>query len=267
MGPRLTARASKKPARLMWVRSTSTPRCPRGSWTVLAPGEAALLPALWIVQETHGWVSERAMAEVADVLDACWRVGAAVVPYNTPYVLSKAAVRALGGTLRQEMRLAGQENIHVCTVLPATMDTPFFRDAANYSGRAVTPMGPVYTAQRAAKAVVRLSVTPRREVYVGRAGRALGALSKLTPSLVERVLAYEMDRSHLSRKHAAEPTDGNVLRPSAGPASVGGGWHGGRRTAMRRAGTAVLVVGLGWGAVGRVRGRRTGSKGGGLRIS
>ncbi|MFE6400994.1 SDR family NAD(P)-dependent oxidoreductase [Streptomyces alboflavus] len=194
-------------------------------------------------------------------------VGAAVVPYNTPYVLSKAAVRALGGTLRQEMRLAGQENIHVCTVLPATMDTPFFRDAANYSGRAVTPMGPVYTAQRAAKAVVRLSVTPRREVYVGRAGRALGALSKLTPSLVERVLAYEMDRSHLSRKHAAEPTDGNVLRPSAGPASVGGGWHGGRRTAMRRAGTAVLVVGLGWGAVGRVRGRRTGSKGGGLRIS
>ncbi|MGW6271213.1 SDR family oxidoreductase [Streptomyces sp. NPDC055060] len=176
-------------------------------------------------------------------------VGAAVVPYNTPYVLSKAAVRALGGTLRQELRLAGQHGIHVCTVLPATMDTPFFRDAANYSGRAVTPMAPVYTPERAAKTVVRLAVKPRREAYVGPAGQALGILSKLTPPLVERVLAHQMDRAHLSREHAAEPTDGNVLEPSADPASVGGGWHGHRRTALRRLGAAGLVAGLGAGAV------------------
>ncbi|MFC8124824.1 SDR family NAD(P)-dependent oxidoreductase [Streptomyces sp. NPDC057302] len=187
-------------------------------------------------------------------------VGAAVVPYNTPYVLSKAAVRALGGTLRQELRLAGQDGIHVCTVLPATMDTPFFRDAANYSGRAVTPMGPVYTAQRAAKTVVRLAVKPRREAYVGPAGRALEALSKLTPALVEGVLAYEMDRSHLSRTHTAEPADGNVLQPSARLAAVGGGWHGRRRTAMRRFATAALVVGL--GAAGRAHVRRAGTKSG-----
>ncbi|MGW5731864.1 MULTISPECIES: SDR family oxidoreductase [Streptomyces] len=176
-------------------------------------------------------------------------VGAAVVPYNTPYVLSKAAVRALGGTLRQELRLAGQHGIHVCTVLPATMDTPFFRDAANYSGRAVTPMAPVYTPERAAKTVVRLAVKPRREAYVGPAGQALGILSKLTPPLVERVLAHQMDRAHLSREHAAEPTDGNVLEPSADPASVGGGWHGHRRTALRRLGAAGLLAGLGAGAV------------------
>ena len=30
---------------------------------------AALLPALWIVQEERGWISENAMAEVADVLE------------------------------------------------------------------------------------------------------------------------------------------------------------------------------------------------------
>jgi short-subunit dehydrogenase len=191
-------------------------------------------------------------------------VGAAVVPYNTPYVLSKAAVRALGGSLRQELRLAGQHDIHVCTVLPATMDTPFFRDAANYSGRAVTPMGPVYTPQRAAKAVLRLVAEPRREAYVGPAGRALGFLSKLAPPLVERVLAYEMDRSHLSRKQTAEPTEGNVLRPSADPASVGGGWHGRRRTVTRRIGTAGLMAGLGAAAVAvrrAVRGRGSGRLG------
>ena len=30
---------------------------------------AALLPALWMVQEDRGWVSEAAMTEVASVLD------------------------------------------------------------------------------------------------------------------------------------------------------------------------------------------------------
>ncbi|MGA4847251.1 SDR family oxidoreductase [Streptomyces sp. G5(2025)] len=170
-------------------------------------------------------------------------VGVAVVPYNIPYVISKAAVRALSGGLRQELRLAGQHGIHVCTVLPATMDTPFFRHAANYSGREVLPMAPVYTAERAARKVVRLTRRPRRETYVGPAGRVLGIQSKLAPGLVERVLAHRMDRSHFSREHSAEPTPGNVLRPLPEAAAVAGGWHGRRRTAVRRLGVATLAVG------------------------
>ena len=31
--------------------------------------QACLLPALWIVQETRGWISEQAIGEVADVLE------------------------------------------------------------------------------------------------------------------------------------------------------------------------------------------------------
>ncbi|MBC9712800.1 SDR family NAD(P)-dependent oxidoreductase [Streptomyces sp. TRM66268-LWL] len=185
-------------------------------------------------------------------------VGAAVVPYNTPYVLSKAAVRALGGSLRQELRLAGQCDVHVCTVLPATMDTPFFRDAANYSGRAVTPMAPVYTAQRAAKTIARLARHPRREAYVGPAGRVLGIQAKLMPGFVERVMAHQMDRSHLSHTRTAPPTDGNVLRPSPEPAAETGGWHGRRRTAVRRAGAATVASALAAGVYARWSARRRG---------
>ncbi|MBM7171447.1 SDR family NAD(P)-dependent oxidoreductase [Streptomyces sp. G44] len=170
-------------------------------------------------------------------------VGAAVVPYNIPYVISKAAVRALSGGLRQELRLAGQRRVRVCTVLPATMDTPFFRNSANYSGRRVLPMAPVYTAERAARAVLRLARRPRRETYVGPAGRVLGFLAKLAPALVERLMAHQMDRSHLSREESAEPTAGNVLRPLPEGATVSGGWHGRRRTAVRRLGVVALVVG------------------------
>ncbi len=47
--------------------------------------QAALLPALWMVQETHGWISDAAMAEVADVLDLTAAYVKGVVTFYTMY--------------------------------------------------------------------------------------------------------------------------------------------------------------------------------------
>jgi NADH-quinone oxidoreductase E subunit len=46
---------------------------------------AALLPALWMVQEARGWVSEDAMAEVAEVLDLTPAYVKGVVTFYTMY--------------------------------------------------------------------------------------------------------------------------------------------------------------------------------------
>jgi NADH:ubiquinone oxidoreductase subunit E len=46
---------------------------------------AALLPALWIVQRERGWVSEAAMAEVADVLELTPAYVKGVVTFYTMY--------------------------------------------------------------------------------------------------------------------------------------------------------------------------------------
>ena len=46
---------------------------------------AALLPALWMVQEDRGWVSEQAMAEVADVLGLMPAYVKGVVTFYTMY--------------------------------------------------------------------------------------------------------------------------------------------------------------------------------------
>ncbi len=46
---------------------------------------AALLPALWIVQEDRGWVSDAAMAEVAGVLDLTPAYVKGVVTFYTMY--------------------------------------------------------------------------------------------------------------------------------------------------------------------------------------
>ena len=63
---------------------------------------AALLPALWIVQAVHGWVSERSMAEVAEVLGLTPAYVKGVVTFYTMY----------------HQHPVGRHFIQVCTTSP-----------------------------------------------------------------------------------------------------------------------------------------------------
>ena len=47
--------------------------------------QACLLPALWMVQEERGWISEPAIGEVADVLDLTPAYVKGVVTFYTMY--------------------------------------------------------------------------------------------------------------------------------------------------------------------------------------
>lgn len=85
------------------------------------------------------------------------------------------------GSLRQELRLLRARYIHVCTVVPATVDTPLFQHAGNYAGRAPRDMPPIVSPERVARAIVRLARTPRREIFVSSAGPELALLSLLAP--------------------------------------------------------------------------------------
>jgi short-subunit dehydrogenase len=166
-------------------------------------------------------------------------------PYTHSYVMSKAAVRALGASLRQELSLDGAGRVHVCTVMPATIDTPFFQHAANYTGREVVAMPPVYGPERVARAIVNLVRVPRREVIVGPAGRLMLLHSKLAPGLLERMMAVQVDRTHLARHEPAPVRDGNLFQPQPGTDAIDGGWQGRRRTAVRRAAAAGALVAAG----------------------
>src|SRR4051795_3642148 len=70
-------------------------------------------------------------------------VGRTAKSDGTPYATSKFAIRGFSEALRQE--LLDQPRIHICTVLPSVIDTPFFQHAANFSGRNVRAAPPVYT--------------------------------------------------------------------------------------------------------------------------
>jgi NAD(P)-dependent dehydrogenase (short-subunit alcohol dehydrogenase family) len=161
-------------------------------------------------------------------------------PYTSAYSASKQAIRSLGASLRQELALEGASEIHVCTVLPATIDTPLFQHAANYTGRAVRAMSPVYSADRAARAIVSLASTPQREVFVGNAGRLLNLQRTLTPAAAERAYATLVDTQHLSAEVPAQPTPGNLYAPMPEGTGVSGGWRNGG--VMRAVGSGLAMA-------------------------
>lgn len=142
--------------------------------------------------------------------------------YGSAYAISKAGARMLGTCLRQE--LAGQKKIHVCTLLPAVIDTPLFQHAANYAGLVVKPVPPVYDAHKVAKAIVGLARRPQRELIVGGAGRLMALQAQLAPGLTERLGVIAVRALHFEDT-PAPPTDGNLLAPMPEGTSVSGGYR------------------------------------------
>ncbi|MCX2968375.1 MULTISPECIES: SDR family oxidoreductase [Streptomyces] len=179
-------------------------------------------------------------------------VAAVGQPYTHAYGMSKAAVRSLGGSLRQELRLHGSKGVHVCTVLPASIDTPLFAQAANYTGHRVRPVPPVYSPERVARAIVDLARRPRHEVVVGPAGRALLRGARRSPERTERLTGRRFGKSLVSRRHATAPGHGNLYTPTPGAGKVHGGWGGRRRTAVRR----LVLVGGGLACAAALAARR-----------
>ena len=68
-------------------------------------------------------------------------LGEIATPYMSSYVTAKWAVRGLARVLAVEARET--PDVHVCVVSPGGVDTPVYRQAANYAGRIGRPPPPV----------------------------------------------------------------------------------------------------------------------------
>lgn len=140
--------------------------------------------------EGEQWVGRTVAALLDEVVRECERLGTQALPifeqqgsgvlinvgsldsklsepYMSAYAGAKHGVGGFGMSLRQELVLKGLKHVSVCTVMPETIDTPFFQHAGNYTGRAIRAMPPVLSAERVAHAIVRMAQRPRREVFVG----------------------------------------------------------------------------------------------------
>jgi NADP-dependent 3-hydroxy acid dehydrogenase YdfG len=138
------------------------------------------------------------------------------------YCASKHAIHALSAALRQE--LVGTR-IQACVVAPASVDTPLFDHAANFTGQEMKPMPPIYRPQRVARAIVRCAERPRREVLVGSAPRMMTLFQMLVPWLFERVQPQLVAKGHLGPNPA--PTVKGNIEQTLPPYADDAGWKRG----------------------------------------
>ncbi|MDI6100227.1 SDR family oxidoreductase [Actinoplanes sp. NEAU-A12] len=163
---------------------------------------------------------------------------ARAIPLHGPYTASKFAVRAFHDTLRIEL---AQERapITVTTILPASVDTPFFDHVRNRLGSRAKPPPPVYAPELVADTIVYAACHSRREIPVGGAAAALMLVQRLSPSLADAVLSLRPVGVGIQRTGLPDDGTDNVDAPRAGQGRVRGS-HAGR---VRRRSPFTTLIG------------------------
>ncbi len=141
-------------------------------------------------------------------------IGKIPSPYYGSYTAAKFGIVGLDASLRQELDLAKLTDIHVCTVMPMAMDTPFFDDASNYTGKAAEPIPPLYDADKVVEAIVALASKPEKEIIVGSMGKVMVAAHQVMPAVVEKMMGKQTDIAQSEKAEDAPATEGSVRSPS-----------------------------------------------------
>lgn len=140
-------------------------------------------------------------------------IGKVPSPYYSSYAAAKHGVVGLSAVLRQELEVNQIDNIHVCTVMPTSFDTPFFDHAANYTGHETVPIPPVYDPEKVVDVIVRLASDPEDEVSVGTAAKIATAAHQIAPGMTETRMGKHAHKTHIEDAPPAPITEGSVHEP------------------------------------------------------
>jgi short-subunit dehydrogenase len=142
-------------------------------------------------------------------------IGKIPAPYYASYAAAKHGVVGLSAALRQELKAQKLDEIHVCTVMPMAMDTPFFEHAANYSGRQTVPIPPLDDAQKVIDVIVDLVSSPVDEVPVGMWSASNVVMHNVAPGASESLFATITHKAQIEDVPAAPSTPGGVRHPGS----------------------------------------------------
>jgi short-subunit dehydrogenase len=147
-------------------------------------------------------------------------LGRQAVPLQSAYVATKFGIVGFAESLRQELREEGSP-VEVTTVLPPSVNTPFFLHARSKLGVLPRPVPPVYDPGVVADAILTAAEHPQREVVVGAAGKQIEAFGRFAPGVAERLLGSRA-LGH-EQQRTDEPDDGrdNLFEPSYADAARG----------------------------------------------
>ena len=137
------------------------------------------------------------------------------------YASTKAAVLSLGRSLNEELRLAGEDDIKVGTIMPWAVDTPWWYHAANYSGHQPR-MAAMDDPRIVVDAIVAACLDPREEQLVGWKAKGSNISHRLFPDLTER-LSADIAKRESDKAAPLAATTGAIHHPVDDGLTIDGG--------------------------------------------
>lgn len=168
-------------------------------------------------------------------------------PFAVPYSISKFGVRGLAISLDQELK--DEKNIHISTVMLSTVDTPIYSQGANFIGRKIAPPVAVTSPHKVAKALVKLSKKPRKNVFIGNSTWLMRLGRFLLPTLFDKITYWKTIIQEFEDESIPE-TKGNLYEPNPKEESIRGRWLKKEQKKKRKAKKIAIAAGavlcLGW---------------------
>lgn len=143
------------------------------------------------------------------------------IALQNTYAATKAAVLSLSRSLNEELRLAGEDDIRVGTIMPWAVDTPWWSHAANYTGHEPR-MAMLDDPQIVVDAIMKACVDPKEEQPVGVKAKSSNIFHHLMPDLTERMSANIAKKESDKGSRAAD-NQGAIYHPMQDGLGVAGG--------------------------------------------
>ncbi len=138
-------------------------------------------------------------------------VSDAVVPLQGMYSTSKHAVKGFTDALRVEVEVVDEAPVSITLIQPTAVNTPYPEHARNYMDRQPKLPSPQIDPTQVAQAILQAASEGGRDVTVGAMSKINTTLSKLLPSLGDRMAALQADRQQEER--APLNPEGTLYRP------------------------------------------------------
>ena len=142
-------------------------------------------------------------ADRGTIVNVCSGIAFCGLPLMTSYAGAKAAVRGFSQSVRAELRLR-RSHVHLCTVFPPAVNTPFFSHAPSHMGFPSRPVPPVYQPEIVAQALYLAATGRRREMVVSSTVLAFSLVSRLSPTLAAWLTEQVRFETMLSRDASAD---------------------------------------------------------------
>ncbi|MEA5598517.1 SDR family oxidoreductase [Rivularia sp. UHCC 0363] len=150
--------------------------------------------------------------------------GKRALPLQSPYSAAKHALQGFLESLRVELQ---HDNIpiSVTSILPAVINTPFYNHVLTKLGVKPTGIPPYYSPQIVADAILYVAENPTREYIVGDVGRILDVLERLSPELVDAILATVGFSGQKTNQPKSADAPNNLYAPMEGYNQVRGDFN------------------------------------------